>query len=907
MMFPETQISVVSRLEFEYGFKAKSNNKLRGRCPSCNHKEASAWTNADEPWVIHCPRTNHCGKQNHIRDLFPDLFERWEKRFEPTPQDPLRTVNAYLVESRGFPIDKLKGLYSQESFTRYKPKKTTSVTLRFPITDEEGNHGWWQRVLDQQDVLPKTTFQEGWSSSGHSWLTPNTNYVDSKEIWITEGVFDTIALWLSDITSFSALSSGNYPSIFLRKIMEECHTEAKPLPKLIWAFDNDHSGHEGILRNIEIATNEGFECEAALPPGGRKKQDWNDLYKQSKLKFLDIEKYKYYGSLLIAEKAVDKGRLIYKRYGSKSFPFDFHNQTYWFKLDNDKYDDHLKNVERKIEDNEDWLEEEKEQELQKGRDTALKAASTAKRIMKCKLTALYKQNSYETDESWYYFSINMPFSNLQVKDTFTGGQLASSAEFKKRLISLAPAVYVGTGTQLDYLLEQWIDDIKNVELINYVGYHAEHKAYVLGDITVHGGRIFPINKDDYFELPGQINLKARPPFSVDINASLGEYNAAWIDDYITAFNTRGLIALSAFFGSLFAQQIRKMHKSFPFVEIVGEPGTGKTTLLQFLWKLMGRDTNNYEGVDPVKSTRSGLIRTFRQVSNMPVVLVESERENERGMIKQFDWDSIKTLYDGGSLGAQGVKNGGNDTYEPPFLGTIIISQNADVTASTPIMERIVHTKFSKEQLNKTGLHASRRLSKYEIKEVSQFALNSTQKEQQILTTYQEKYDLYEEMLHEEKFSIKNYRVIQNHAQLKALFDALCQHIIKVPLENQKQFHDELNRMAQKRDQVVKSDSIIVQNFWTTYEEMESEINLPPNVETNLNHSPKPNLIAINFAHLYKLAADYRYSLPDQNELQTALRHSLNYRFVEANKVVQSRITKGTKRCWIFEKPVSKRD
>lgn len=96
-----------------------------------------------------------------------------------------------------------------------------------------------------------------------------------------------------------------------------------------------------------------------------------------------------------------------------------------------------------------------------------------------------------------------------------------------------------------------------------------------------------------------------------------------------------------------------MHKSFPFFEAGGEPGTGKSTLLLFLWKLFGRI--KYEGIDPVKSTKSGLIRTFRQVSNLPVVLIESERENEKGVVKQFDWDSLKTLFDGGSLGAQGVK------------------------------------------------------------------------------------------------------------------------------------------------------------------------------------------------------------------------------------------------------------
>jgi hypothetical protein len=51
----------------------------------------------------------------------------------------------------------------------------------------------------------------------------------------------------------------------------------------------------------------------------------------------------------------------------------------------------------------------------------------------------------------------------------------------------------------------------------------------------------------------------------------------------------------------------------------------------------------------------------------------------------------------------------------------------------------------------------------------------------------------------------------------------------------------------------------------------------------VNHSAKADIFAINFAHLYKIAADYRYSLPEVNELQTALRHSLHYRFVEAIK------------------------
>ncbi|WP_324627295.1 toprim domain-containing protein [Acinetobacter sp. MD2(2019)] len=780
MMFPETKTLVIEKLQDIYHFKVKNGNKLRGRCPDCNHKEASAWVYPEDPWVVFCPRKNACGKENHVRDLFPELFEKWEKRFQPTQENPNKTVEAYLQEGRGFPLDQLKSLSYSQEYYKSQDHNIGSVTLRFPITDESGNHGWWQRILDDHGVLQKTTFKFGWESKHHAWLTPNTNYIESKEIWITEGIFDTIALWLSGITSFSALSCNNYPSIYLDHIREKCAAAAIPLPKLVWAFDNDQAGHDGILKNIALAQNDGFECEVALPPGGRKKTDWNDLYKQDRLTLTDLETYKYYGNLLVAEKAVDKGILIYKHKGTKSFPFDFNKQVYWFKLDMDKYDDYMKGIEFE-DDNQDWAQEEKDQAVAERRDAAILAAADAKLIMDCKPKGLYYQYMAEIDEADYYFQIDFPRGAKTIKNTFSASHLSSASEFKKRLLHIAPGkFYKGNSNQLDAFLERELTDIKRVELINYVGYHAAHKTYVLSDIAYQNGKQFVINKEDYFELPRNTNLKCKTPFSLNINSKLNEYDAGWINDFIGAYQVRGLIALTAFFGSLYAQQIRKTHKSFPFFEAVGAPGTGKSTLLLFLWKLFGRV--GYEGIDPVKSTKSGLIRTFRQVSNLPVVLIESERENDKGVIKQFDWDSLKTLFDGGSLGAQGVKNGGNETYEPPFMGTIVISQNAEVASTVPIMERIVQIKFSKEQLTKNSLYASRRLEKYQPENVSQFILNCLTKEHAVLESYRTGFEKYDELLHDEKYNVRSSRVVQNHAQFMALFDALCQHIVNVPAD-----------------------------------------------------------------------------------------------------------------------------
>ncbi|MBN0161925.1 hypothetical protein JTL55_35525, partial [Pseudomonas aeruginosa] len=98
-------------------------------------------------------------------------------------------------------------------------------------------------------------------------------------------------------------------------------------------------------------------------------------------------------------------------------------------------------------------------------------------------------------------------------------------------------------------------------------------------------------------------------------------------------------------GTLFAQQIRSAQSSWPFLELTGVAGSGKTTLLRFLWRLIGR--KDEEGIKPSGNGASGigLLRAMSAVSNMPVVLLESDREKTdamgRTLTEQYSWDEIK--------------------------------------------------------------------------------------------------------------------------------------------------------------------------------------------------------------------------------------------------------------------------
>ena len=77
-------------------------------------------------------------------------------------------------------------------------------------------------------------------------------------------------------------------------------------------------------------------------------------------------------------------------------------------------------------------------------------------------------------------------------------------------------------------------------------------------------------------------------------------------------------------------------------------------MLEFCWRLLGRD--EYEGFDLLKATQAGRRRAFSQVSNLPVVLIESDRDNGEKDAKQrqFSFDEMKPFFNGRGTGTLGV-------------------------------------------------------------------------------------------------------------------------------------------------------------------------------------------------------------------------------------------------------------
>ncbi len=865
--------TITQRLLADYSFKAKSSWLQQGICPACGKKEL--YTHADNPWILRCGRLNHCAWEGHVKEIYTDLFEHWSNRFPSVEQHPHAAADAYLQYARGFDLKLIQGWYTQEHYYDAQ-RQIGSATVRFTVGDT-----FWERLIDQPERLSKkANFKPGSRYAGLWWKPPTLDLAKGEELWLVEGIFDAIALAHHNIAAVALLSCTNYPETALAALLSQRQHHR---PRLIWALDSDQAGQKSILKSVRQARKAGWRCEAAqIPQTSKGKLDWNDCHQRARLTDEYLTEYRYHGALLIAQSALDKAQLVYQKHRQREFILDYEKRLYHFKLDVERF-------EAAKEAAQDLSEPAKQTQ-------ALQKAASLTEIVNCLPTALYYQANPLTDEAWYYFRIDFP-NGQTIKNTFTGSQVACASEFKRRLLAIAPgAFYTGTSGQLDRYLKDQMAHIRSVKTIDFIGYHHEYDCYVWQDVAVKNGQIYRLNEEDFFDI-GKLSIKTLNQ-SVTLNL---QHEVApsydWLPALWQCFGAKGLVALAFWFGSLFAEQIRAEHKSFPFLEIVGEPGAGKSTLIEFLWKLLGR--RDYEGFDPSKSSLAARARNFAQVSNLPVVLIEADR-NEETKYRTFAWDELKTAYNGRSVRATGVKNAGNDTHEPPFRGAIVISQNTPVNASEAILQRIVSLHFDRTSQTVQTKTMAETLERMPLEQVSSFMLAALSREKLVLQKIAERTPLYEHQL-QTLPALRSLRIAKNHAQLMALADALAL-ILPLSDEQKASTQAQFTEMALQRQRAINEDHPIVQAFWEMFDYLDGG-----GLEPRLNHAREPNLIAVNLNHFASVAAQARQQMPELTELKAHLRTSKVRKFIEikaVNSVLRARYEPtlpATVKCWIFQR------
>ncbi|VVT07200.1 toprim domain-containing protein [Erythrobacter sp. EC-HK427] len=880
---------VIKALQRDFRFKKTGGAWLQeGTCPQCGKREA--FCSAKEPKIVRCGRSERCGWQDTVRNLLPDLFEDWSKRFPATETEPDAAAEAYLIHERGLDMQLLRGTFTQEVFRDAKTGQT-SATIRFPITNDLLGGSWWERIIDKPGRFEKKAhFKPRSPWAGHVWMPNGTTLATlaaADDIWFAEGIFDATALTQGGkVQAVSNMSVNPYPEHFLAelgKFLADSGIQRRP--RLVFAFDVGAAGVFYTKKHVKRAEAEGWIATAAQvrPDGEGTKLDWNDLLLRHQsfdgkpsdgpLGPAKIEEYLHNGAITIADSAQKKARLIVdraKRQGKLMNSFDMRhdNRLFWVTVKEDEDGTQIYPIE----------------------------------IANCAFRLLYRERDEIADETTFFLQIDFPDRANSVKARFSSNACANSGEFKKRLMDFAGS-WTGTGEQLDRLIKRQTRRLKVVEPIGFTGYSAAHRAYVLGDLAIHQGRVLTVNSENYFDV-GRNAVKLRTAermLQIDYDADQLRFD--WLDDVWTAYGPRGMIALGFWVMSIFAVQIRERHKSLGFLEITGPPGSGKSTLIEFLWKLLGRV--GYEGFDPNKATPAFLARSMVKVSNLPVGLIESGRDDEkRSHGRRFDPNDLLVLYNGRSPRGIGRKSGGFETEEPPFLGSIYLMQNERIDAIPAVLERLMSMSIDKSLWGPGTKEAAQRLESWPLESCSGTIVHIARHERDFLDFFFDRFRHHDSEMGKRVKGLSNARPIKCHSQLAAAIEALPKLFPNCRPEWVGQALSEVDAMALDRQNSAGGDHPLIADFWEKVDYLIGREKLNDHEEGNsLNRSRRPSeLIAINLPDFEARCRNAGIYPPPMDQLKKLLRGSKSRRWKATKAVNPPGEDSKAQQCWVFEQP-----
>ncbi len=874
------EIVTAALADNRFSFKERAGY-LRGNCPDCGKPEF--FIRVSKPGVFKCGRENRCGVTYTAKELFPQLFEQYEKRHPPTPDNPKATADAYLKENRGFQMVVCREFYSQETY-RIPNTNDAVSTIRFYLDNEKTR--FWERLIGktkadgQKANIGGKKKQDGSLFRGDVWQPPKQQLKENEECWITEGIFHAIALLHTEKKVAAAISSSNCPLNFIEE-----HKGKKI--KWVLALDADRAGKSYMKKHREKIEKLGENVVIALLPGGGK--DWDDYWKEGRLTKEKREKFfddcLYRGRLFVAGSVKEKAFVTYCQFPNlDNYVLEFGKALYKISLDIG-----LATALTTAE----WDIKSEKRDDTAGLKVFVDNCDTHL-ISNISPTFLYIEKDDVLNERRYVLNIDYKSGSPSEIIAVEGTALSGWDAFHKMLLKQTNGGrFCGDNFIFNKIVNRWFDQkMKVVKCLNFFGYDAKSKAYIFTDQAWQNGRKIKLNEHGYFDLD-KLGVKSVLG-GVEMNTD-GKFNPAWFPKFLQTFHYQGFATLAFFLGSLFVQQIRQKQKGFTFLELTGDPGTGKSTVLEFCWKLCGRDDE--EGFDALKSSVAGRRRALSQFSNLPSVIIESDRDDGKqgGNNKQFGFDDFKPFWNGRSTGTIGVATKGNETRDEPFLGSILISQNATVEASPAILERIVHCHMDKKHHTPNTKELARWFETLTAQDLSGFLGVALKNEKKILQRY---FEFYARM--DARFTkldgVKTHRIAMGHAQLAACAYALQIVIPTITNQHLEDFTLYLETRAKSREERITADHPVVEKFWEMYD----YINGLREDNHTLNLSKAKGEICVNFNHIMEIAAQYNQERIDLKELKKYMPSSKRHKFIKKNVAGWDKGRQKSMKGWLFK-------
>ncbi len=878
--------------------KPNDNDHMReGICPACGKPEL--WTKRDQPWVLLCGRKKRCGDTFHVRDRYKHLFENFTERYPATKDDPNASARSYLQHDRYFDTAMLSGWYSQEQMRL--DDGSTAQSIRFKISD----NCYWGRLIDARDIRRNNGRKAKIVGpyKGECWEPPKQDINDGDRVWITEGIFKSIALMHSSfekepMKTVSGLSSNNLPTKFIRRNAGR---------NITWvvALDNDYAGTSSAIKYKEQIQELGERVLIAFPSGAH---DWDDEFRLKKLNDKYFKEALWRGQYLTADSAEEKAFWLYVKSVFHHTVIEQNHQLWRSALRDKKDTDAMSEFNSQYHGNKEPLYTDPKHNVNAAIEM-FKRDYTTTAISNCLPRFLYAEINPQTDDKHYFFKITFPNRKGQSLAGLSANDIDCPANLKRSLLSKVTGARIrATPSDLEWMQRSWFDHgngPEEIRTIPFVGYDMETGVYAFPDFGYCNDKMIEKNKEGYLAFDKQsIKSGLKQQGNNTYHTGSKDFNPDWYNDFYFIWENKGLAALCFFTGSLFAEQIRFRQEGFPIMELSGDRETGKSTLIKFLWKLLG--LRKFEGIDPQKMNEKALARRFVQISNLPMVLTEGDH----GGKGSFDYDWLKTTWEGGLMHGMGAKNHGFDTIEADFKGTTAIVQNLSVDASDAMLSRIFHIHMEATGYSAEVEKRIANLRAMDVEDLASYRNEILTRESELLENYFTEYDNAHACLVEKAAKSEEKitpRVLQNYSMILAWANTL-QTVFGKELVTDIQlrhFTSYVWERCKDRQRRLQSEHPTLQQFWDYYDILnwDTAMSVGETIQIEkLNHFSGTGQIAINLPEFdgacYKEGLQ-RFNLSD---LRNLFPNSTTHKFVEHKKVRTKLPNKkrATYDCWIFE-------
>lgn len=246
-------------------------------------------------------------------------------------------------------------------------------------------------------------------------------------------------------------------------------------------------------------------------------------------------------------------------------------------------------------------------------------------------------------------------------------------------------------------------------------------------------------------------------------------SAIRFNDFVAYFGARGVLVLAWWMGAAHAARIREDQHSFPFLQINGRVGFGKSLLLDYLQKLNGHGPYGHTLAHSTKAARERIYaRTIN--ADRPIVVCESYEGLEgHSPNHSFDWDELKPLYNSSPIASRSEELQSQSTT---FKGALVITAHQPLECSDALRSRMIMVDFSANDADPTRIRPDA-IDDIEVNQASAFGLEVKEREAWISNNIRYYGPAYQKELLGKYGSALNARIALNCAQMLVLIDLLC--------------------------------------------------------------------------------------------------------------------------------------